>query len=127
MPKGALLHAHLDATVNTSILLKLAIAQPAMHVRASAVLTSLTLKTVLPEFRPFPQAEWSTDDALSLTDEKYVPGTWISIQTARKNFATQLGGAEGFDQWVIAALTVNPAEAYGTHNTVKKVPLLLLW
>ena len=57
MPKGGLLHAHLDATVNAAVLLKLALQQPAIHIRVLTRLTADNLKINLPEFGGLPQAE----------------------------------------------------------------------
>ena len=57
MPKGGLLHAHVDATVRVDKLLKLAMEQPAMHVRASGVLSSSNLKAVLPHFFSLPKSQ----------------------------------------------------------------------
>jgi hypothetical protein len=119
MPKGALLHAHLDATVNAEFLLELALKQPGMHLRIHKPLVALSLSENLPEFRILPNAQFS--DLRSLGDVSYNPGSWVSFQNARKNFPTQLGGQEGFDKWVIGSMTINPAEAYGTHNTTAKV------
>ncbi|KAI0658804.1 Metallo-dependent hydrolase [Cubamyces menziesii] len=119
MPKGGLLHAHLDATVRVDVLLDFAMQQPAMHVRVSDRLTSGTLKTILPEFRALPKQDWTT--APSLTDPSYSPGDWVPLQNARNNFSPDMDGPEGFDRWVIDALMINPSEAYGTHNTTAKI------
>ena len=116
MPKGALLHAHLDATVNAEFLLELALKQPGMHLRIHKPLVASSLSENLPEFRILPEAQFSDLGSLS-----YNPGSWVSLQNARKNFPAQLGGQEGFDKWVIGSMTINPAEAYGTHNTTAKV------
>ena len=119
MPKGALLHAHLDATVNPEILLKLALQYPVFHVRVHEPLSMSNLSTNLPEFRALPPDHVS--DISSLTEASYPLGSWVPLNKARDSFA--FSGQEGFDKWVIGALTINPAEAYGTHNTVKKVSL----
>ena len=120
MPKGALLHAHLDATVNPEILLNLALQYPVFHVRVNHEPLSISnLSTNLPEFRALPPDFVS--DFSSLTEASYPLGSWVQLAKARDSFA--FGGQEGFDKWVIGALTINPAEAYGTHNTVKKVCL----
>ena len=124
MPKGGLLHAHLDATVRVDVLLKLALEQPAMHVRASGPLTANNLKTVLPRFRALPKTQWTT--TASLTDTQYVLDSWVPIKNARENFSKSLGGPEGFDKWVFGCLQINPSEAYGTHNTTSKVRGLLI-
>jgi adenosine deaminase CECR1 len=115
MPNGALLHAHLDGTVNPEILLKLVLQYPVFHVRVHKPLTISNLSTNLPEFRALPQDQLS--ELSSLTDASYPLGSWVPLQKARDSF---LGGQDGFDKWVISALTINPTEAYGTHNTVTK-------
>ncbi|KAI0695870.1 Metallo-dependent hydrolase [Cerioporus squamosus] len=118
MPKGALLHAHLDAMVDARVLLRIALKYPAIHVRVAGKLTAATLKATLPEFCPLPESEW-TSSVQSLTDDGYVPGTWVPLSNARETFG--LGGPDAFDDWVVAALTINPSEAYVTHSTVDKI------
>ncbi|KAI0636429.1 Metallo-dependent hydrolase [Trametes polyzona] len=120
MPKGGLLHAHLDSTVRADVLLRLALEQPAMHVRvASSALGSGALRIILPEFRALPKSEWTNNE--SITASTYVANTWVPIQNARNNFGAELGGPNGFDRWVIDALMIDPSEAYGTHNTTAKI------
>lgn len=119
MPKGALLHAHLDAMVNVNILLKLALEQPAIHVRAPLRLTTNNIKELLPEFKALSRHTFS--DLKSLTDDAYRGGEWVPLQRARETFDVGLGGPAGFDEWITDALTINPSEAYGTHDTPTKV------
>lgn len=119
MPKGALLHAHLDATVNAKFLLQLALKQPALHVRVPQPIKSLTLSSTLPEFRALPRDQFS--DVPNLTASTYEPGSWVALQKARENFDASLGGPEGFDKWVIGAMMINPTEAYNTHTTIAKI------
>lgn len=118
MPKGGLLHGHMDAMVDASYLLKLALAQPAIYVRTNALLTIENIKTVLPEFRGLPVNEFTNIPNLT---RDYIPGTWVDIRRARESFDPSLGGPNGFDAWVIGSLTINPSEAYVTHNSVLKV------
>jgi adenosine deaminase CECR1 len=117
MPKGALLHVHLDATVEVSFLLQLALNHHAVHVRTASALSPQTIASALPEFRVLPESEFTSLE--SLTDPAYPANGWVPLKLARQNFA--LGGERGFDQWFQAAVTINPAEAYGTHKTVTKV------
>lgn len=119
MPKGGLLHAHLDATVNSKVLLELALQQPAMHVRVDRPINVDNIKSILPQFLPLPKAQFSA--LLSITDGSYTPGLWVSMRNARASFDPLLGGPEGFDSWVIDSMTINPTEAYGTHNNAWKV------
>ncbi|PFH54144.1 hypothetical protein AMATHDRAFT_135550 [Amanita thiersii Skay4041] len=119
MPKGALLHAHFDATVNAEKLLELALKHEAIHVRVPQIVTMENIKSVLPSFRALPRNEFVHGPGV--TDQRYTPDTWASIQRARDTFDPSLGGPEGFDKWVCSAMIINPAEAYGTHNTITKI------
>lgn len=124
MPKGALLRAHLDATVDVNFLLSRILEQDLLYVRASAPLTTISpIANVLPEFSPFPKSEVKLSPVQNLTDPSY-DGGWIPVKVARVNFSPKLGGPEGFDKWYVGSTTINPREAYGTHNTVAKVPSL---
>lgn len=116
MPKGALLHAHTDATVNVRVLLDLALKYPAFHVRTEELLTASNLHATLPKFRALPHAEWT--EHAGLTEQSYAPGAWVPLHKARNSFG--FGGSEGFDRWILGSLTISPAEAYRTHNTTTK-------
>jgi adenosine deaminase CECR1 len=117
MPKGALLHAHLDATVDNEYILNLALQEPFMHVRTSCVVTTANSTTAVPEFRAFKEAQPS--QSASVTDPDYQAEGWIPLHRARESFSP--GGPDSFDKWVLGAMSINPAEAYGTHDTVTKV------
>ncbi|KAI0748685.1 Metallo-dependent hydrolase [Daedaleopsis nitida] len=117
MPKGGLLHAHLDAMVSARKLLTFALKHPSIHVRTATRLSAENLPTVLPEFWPLRQSEWT--DSRSLTDDDYEPGCWVPLRCARETFG--FGGPSGFDGWVESALMINPKEAYGTHDTTAKI------
>ncbi|KAG5220481.1 adenosine deaminase-related growth [Salix suchowensis] len=116
MPKGGLLHAHLDATVDVKCLLRLAYEHPALHIRVSDAVNATSVNTVLPEFKAFPKQAYSEVQELTQS-----PMQWVQLSKARENFPADLGGAQGFDKWLTASMMINPSEAYGTHNTVAKV------
>jgi len=117
MPKGGLLHVHLNATVDNGYLLELALKEPFMHIRTPHVVTAANSTTTQPEFRPFKEVQSS--QYASVTDVGYPGDTWVPLQQARSSFT--LGGPEGFDQWLMGSMSINPAEAYGTDDTVTKV------
>jgi adenosine deaminase CECR1 len=120
MPKGALLHAHLDATVDAKTVMNMALKYPAMHINAPARLTKATMPATLPKFRPLTSEEMALVSSTSLTDASYTPNSWVCYAQAREAFAPELGGPAGFDDWLIGVLTINPKEAYETHKTVAK-------
>jgi len=114
MPKGALLHVHLDLTVNGSTLLALALQHPSIHIRASARITPTSVKSVDIEFRPLPAS--FVPQCISLCLPTYKPGEWVALRRAREQFDAALGGTQGFDHLVASSLTINPSDAYVTHN-----------
>lgn len=120
MLKGPLLHAHIEATVNTCVLLRLALQQPAMRVCTSQPINAATITsvTMLPEFKPLPPRK--VFDCIGQTDASYSPNQWVAMRKARETFDPELGGPLGFDKWVVGAITINMTEAYVTHNTVLK-------
>ncbi|KAJ3575804.1 hypothetical protein NP233_g846 [Leucocoprinus birnbaumii] len=119
MPKGALLHIHIGATVNTRTLLALALQQPAIHIRVPQLLSVENISSVLPEFMSLPTGSYNLDGE-SVSSNEYLPNTWVNAARARERFDPSLGGPEGFDRWIVNAMTLTPLEAYGTHNTVTK-------
>lgn len=119
MPKGALLHVHQYATVEAGFLLDLTLQQPAIHIRCPNVIDKSTIAKTLPEIKPIPREQYT--DNCGITDSAYVPNTWVKMRTARETFDPSLGGAEGFDKWIVSTFVINPSEAYGSHNTLSKV------
>lgn len=119
IPKAALLHVHMEATVSAARLLELALEHPAMHIRLTAPVVNKN--DMLPiEIRPVFDTEHST--TADITSHDYKTGTWIPLMKARETYPH---GAQKFDELIITALTINPTEAYGTHNTVAKVDRLI--
>jgi adenosine deaminase CECR1 len=119
MPKGGLLHVHLDATVNAVTLFELALQHPAIHIRVPNVLNSSTISSTLPEFRGLP--EFYVADHTSLTDPSYLPNSWVPLHKAMDNFDPILGGPHGFKRWALSAMMISPSEAYETHKTAIEV------
>ncbi|KIO32496.1 hypothetical protein M407DRAFT_213600 [Tulasnella calospora MUT 4182] len=120
LPKGALLHAHMDATCDAEFLLRTASEEPQMHVRASVQINRETVGSTMPEFQAMP-IDFQASPYRSVTNPDYEGGAWITINSARDNFSPELGGAEGFDDWVLAAMRIDPEEAYVKYNTSKKI------
>ncbi|CCA69259.1 related to adenosine deaminase [Serendipita indica DSM 11827] len=120
MPKGALLHAHLEATVDARVLLDLALEHPNICIRSPCAIDASNMGNILPDFAPLPLAQLKELEASpSITSSYYNPGTYIPIHKARNEWPASLGN--GFDDWVIRAIVINPTEAYGTHNTTVKI------
>lgn len=98
MLKGALLHAHLDVTIDIDFLLSWALEQEAVYVRASAPLNTPSLTTnALPAFTPFPKSEVKLSASQRLTGASY-DRDWIPVNAARESLPPELGGLAGFDK-----------------------------
>ncbi|KDN38921.1 hypothetical protein RSAG8_09202, partial [Rhizoctonia solani AG-8 WAC10335] len=121
MPKGGLLHAHLDAMCDAWYLLKLALDYPIIHVQTTSALNG-SLPYPPPTFKPLTQGEvnQAANNALP-TSQDYVPGSWVALHRARDGFPDKLGGQEGFDKWIVGALTINAEETYFQYNTTEKI------
>ncbi|KAH7337223.1 hypothetical protein B0J17DRAFT_666763 [Rhizoctonia solani] len=119
LPKGGLLHGHMDAMCDAKFLYQTALEFPQMHIRVGSVITpSSTLP--LPQFKPL-AADLCLQytNAPSPTSSQYVPGSWVPLHKARNEFA--YGGPEAFDTWVIGTMMINPKEAYVDYNTSVKI------
>ncbi|CAE6353837.1 unnamed protein product [Rhizoctonia solani] len=121
MPKGGLLHVHIDAMCDASYLLKLALEYPTMHVQTTGPLNG-SAPYPLPTLKPLTQVELNQSANNTLpTYQDYIPGSWVAIQRARDGFPDELGGQEGFDKWIIGALSINAEEACENCNTSTKI------
>ncbi|CAE6538392.1 unnamed protein product [Rhizoctonia solani] len=119
LPKGGLLHGHMDAMCDAKFLYQTALEYPQMHIRVDSAITSDS-SPPLPQFKPLAIdlcAEYT--NAPSLTSSEYVPGSWVPLHKARNEFA--YGGPEGFDKWVVGTMMINPKEAYVDYNTSVKI------
>ncbi|VDB96742.1 unnamed protein product [Peniophora sp. CBMAI 1063] len=122
MPKGALLHAHLDACVDKSKLLAFAYEYPQMHIRVARGVTPERMADQLPTFAPLAISPFTAGSSAGMSAAQgYVGDTWVPVAEARKAFDPALGGPEGFDKWILDTQMVNPGEAYGTHNSIREI------
>ena len=114
MPKGALLRTHLDLTVGARTLLDIALRHPAIHISAPECITTANKTFIQPNLRPITTN--SNANITSLTDPAYHSDAWVPLATARQRFDIALGGPDGFDRWLISKMSINPSDAYITHN-----------
>ncbi|KAI5476505.1 hypothetical protein MNV49_007684 [Pseudohyphozyma bogoriensis] len=113
MPKGAILHCHLDAMNDPFALLRLAFAHPTLAISATAPLTSPTATIAfhtVPLTSPHLQSP-----ATSIYTEAYIPGTILPAAGVRAAFP---GGPAAFDDFVVKFITVTPESATWTPAEV---------
>ncbi|KAI9877614.1 MAG: hypothetical protein M1830_003292 [Pleopsidium flavum] len=112
MPKGALLHAHMDAMVDVDWLLEKALATEGMHMHASRPLcTPAALETASLLFQ-FAKSSPHADH--QIWSSNYQPSTLILLSAAADSFPN--GGRSGFLAWLKTKCTITPHESLSHHQ-----------
>ncbi|KZV90219.1 Metallo-dependent hydrolase [Exidia glandulosa HHB12029] len=119
MPKGGILHSHLDSTVDVDFALSLAVKQPGMHISVPEPVTANNVESILPQFRQM--ASSFKADATDVSHAAYAAETWVPYAAARQSFSSSLGGPAGFDAWVRSTMKIDPNEAYTKYNSHRKM------
>ncbi|KAI9850546.1 MAG: hypothetical protein M1838_005468 [Thelocarpon superellum] len=117
MPKGALLHAHLDAMIDVTWLLEQALHTEGMHLYAGEPLcTPTALRSASMLFVYAPSAPASPS---SLWGADYVPATRVALTHAADTFPD--GGREGFVAWVKGRCTITSTESVAHHHGLNDI------
>ncbi|KAI1823402.1 adenosine deaminase-related growth factor [Xylaria intraflava] len=116
MPKGALLHSHLDGMVDFGFLFGVLFDTPGMHIFADRPLNNpeaLENATLTFRFFETPRTEGN------IWDDTYVANTAILITQAADAFPES--GKQGFLQWLHSRATISRSEAVEQHHGVDHV------
>lgn len=119
LPKGSLLHAHLDAMFDLDFLIDQAFTTPGMHISApQPLLTPKDLEKAAVEFQ---YSSRSPEEPVktSIWAENYEPATLIPIQVAASSFPD--GGESGFREWVKSRCVLDPEHSYNHHHGVDAI------
>lgn len=123
MPKGSLLHAHMDAMFDLDHLIEQAFATPGIGISAKeAILTPVDFDNVSISFRYSPQGSSHEEAAEALPDlwtSGYSPATWIPIQKAAASFPNT--GEAGFRKWLKNRCSIKPEHSYYHHHGVDAI------
>ena len=107
MPKGALLHAHLDAMVDLDFLFEALMSTPGMHMQSTVALSDpASLETSQIKFR-FLKVGVETD--LSIWSANYVPDHPIPVTKVADSFP--LHGRSGFLAWLRDRCSITASES----------------
>jgi len=112
MPKGALLHCHLDAMVDQHWLFNEALETEGIHIGASGSLESSADRETQNIFFRF--LKTSPASEISLWSGKCKEGTLVPIKTAAETFPD--GGKEGFINWIVSRCTISAEESLHHHH-----------
>jgi adenosine deaminase CECR1 len=120
MPKGSLLHAHMDAMFDIGFLIDLAFSTPGIHISApKALVTETDWEWAPVSFRYSSQPLEASEDKSSIWTEKYEGSSLISIQKAASSFPK--GGEKGFREWLFNRCVLLPEHAYNHHHGVDAI------
>ncbi|KAF4637633.1 hypothetical protein G7Y89_g461 [Cudoniella acicularis] len=117
MPKGALLHAHLDAMVDFDYLFGVLLDTKGMHIYCGEHLGTETAREGAPVKFKFQKTE--KVDGKSIWSTEYVPGTPILLTKAADEFPN--GGRVGFIAWLKDRCTITNSESIEHHHGVDAV------
>lgn len=116
MPKGALLHAHMDAMVDFDFLFDVLFDTPGMHIQADAPLGDPAARENAGiTFRFFKTPRTDGD----IWDPAYMPATPVLLTQAADAFPD--GGKPGFLKWLYNRSTISRTEAVEQHHGVDHV------
>lgn len=119
MPKGSLLHAHMDAMFDIDFLIDQALATPGIHISAPKPLISPQDYDVAPVTFQFSSRAQQDSEKPSLWYETYEPSTLIPIQKAADAFPRS--GEAGFREWLKCRCMLMPEHSYHHYHGVDAI------
>ncbi|KAJ5779713.1 hypothetical protein N7457_007433 [Penicillium paradoxum] len=120
MPKGSLLHAHMDAMFDIEFLIDQAFSTPGIHMFApNPLITANDYEKAPVYFRYSTQPLEASEDKPSIWSETYEASSLISIQKAASSFPN--GGEQGFRKWLRNRCVLLPEHSYHHHHGVDAI------
>ena len=117
MPKGALLHCHLDAMIDVNWLVDQALNTEGMVIMANKPLcTAEARKEALVMFQ---YANTAFTEQISIWSNGYEANKWVPINDAAREFPE--GGYAGFKAWLESKMTITQEESQDYHHGVNDV------
>ena len=120
IPKGALLHAHLDAMIDIDWLIDQALMEKGLYIQASEPLTDKQKRQDTPL-----QIRYRTDDEISklqkstsIWSASYEPNTPVSLRDAQKSFPDD---NITFKKWMISRSTISAEESLAHHHGLNHI------
>ncbi|KAI5462472.1 hypothetical protein BGZ63DRAFT_403696 [Mariannaea sp. PMI_226] len=116
MPKGALLHAHMDAMVSFDFLLDELMCAPGMHMSSDRPLTTKEAREDAAlnfRYRAQEKAEGS------IWEDKYEPDSFLLITKVAEEFPE--GGKAGFLKWLKSRCTLSTNDMHEHHHGVDAI------
>ncbi|PON22481.1 adenosine deaminase [Trichoderma gamsii] len=116
MPKGCLLHAHMDAMVDFDFILDQLLKTPGMHMSSDVSLkTHEARENAIFRFR-FRNKELVNG---SIWDEAYEPGSFLLLTKVADEFPE--GGRPGFLKWLKSRCTLSLVDSHEQHHGIDAI------
>lgn len=116
MPKGCLLHAHMDAMVNFDFLINELLKLPGMHISSDQPLSNpAALENAALRFRY--RAKERTNG--NIWDDSYKDRSYLLLTKAADEFPN--GGRAGFTKWLISRCTLSLEDSHEQHHGVDAI------
>jgi adenosine deaminase CECR1 len=119
MPKGSILHAHLDAIVDLDFVFETLLDEPGMHINAPEVHlgTPENRADAVVSFRFFKEPR---NPDMSIWDAKaYKTGEYVPLKKAAETFPE--GGRDGWIRWMKSRTTISETDAVEQHHGVDHI------
>ncbi|KAL4783201.1 hypothetical protein BJX76DRAFT_330630 [Aspergillus varians] len=112
MPKGCLLHAHMEAMVDIDWLIDQALEIPGFYITSPMPLCPGSKWLEPFEFRYRPGAQ---DSEVNIWQSDYPPNQPVPVTVAARMYP---GGVEAFKAWAVSRMTINEEEALQHHHGI---------
>lgn len=118
LPKGSVLHAHMDAIVDLDYVFGTLLDEPGMHINAigTHLATPEHRADAVLSFRFFKQ---DRNPDMSIWDERYTPGEYVPLVRAAESFPD--GGRAGWIKWMKSKTTISETDSIEQHHGVDHI------
>ncbi|KAL2817423.1 hypothetical protein BDW59DRAFT_175471 [Aspergillus cavernicola] len=118
MPKGCLLHAHMEAMIDAEWLIDQALELRGFYVASPQPLCSRESKKLQPlgfHYRPCMQDQQCT---ANIWESTYIPNQLVPVNNAARTYP---GGVTAFKSWAVSRMTINKEEALQHHHGIAEI------
>ncbi|KAL3496766.1 hypothetical protein BJX62DRAFT_192879 [Aspergillus germanicus] len=120
MPKGCLLHAHVEAMIDIDWLIDQALELPGFFISSPGALAPGECTKWLEPFNFHYRPGTSQDQAagVNIWEAGYPPNQFVAVVDAARTYP---GGVEAFKAWAISRMTINEEEALEHHHGIADI------
>ena len=117
MPKGALLHAHADASMSIAFLIEHALEIEGMAISSDSALDDQSVRRE-PNLEIRFKKSFNSPGSVIWT-KKYSQADFVSLREAAESFP--VGGREGFKAWIVSICTIGTEESLKNYRGLDEI------